>query len=67
MAGSPYFHAMFATEMSEHGKDVITIGGVTSVVFQTLLDFIYSGKITRALCKSKVIVHIYRLYTVKFL
>ena len=43
MSGSAYFHAMFATEMSEHHKDEVMIGGVTPSIFKALLDFIYSG------------------------
>ena len=43
MSGSAYFHAMFASEMSEHDKGVVTIGGVSARIFQALLDFIYSG------------------------
>ncbi|XP_052255755.1 actin-binding protein IPP-like isoform X1 [Dreissena polymorpha] len=46
MAGSTYFHAMFVTDMSEHGKDEIVISGVSKHIFSLLLDFIYSGEIT---------------------
>ena len=43
MAGSAYFHAMFASDMAEHSKEIVTIGGVTPKIFQALLDFIYTG------------------------
>ena len=43
MAGSAYFHAMFANDMAEHSKDIVTILGVTPKIFEALLDFIYTG------------------------
>lgn len=45
MASSPYFFAMFISNMAEHDKDTVDIGGVSHEIFSVLLDFIYSGEI----------------------
>ena len=50
MAGSAYFHAMFASDMAEHRKEIVTIGGVTPKIFQALLDFIYTGMCIMCSC-----------------
>lgn len=44
MAGSPYFYAMFISNMAEHDKQDIIIGGVSKDVFSIILEFLYSGK-----------------------
>ena len=49
MSGSEYFHAMFLTDMSEHNKDCVMIGGISKEVFSRILDFLYSGMGTCAL------------------
>ncbi|PVD22653.1 hypothetical protein C0Q70_15908 [Pomacea canaliculata] len=44
-AASPYFKAMFLSGMSEGKLNSVTLHNMTPSVFQTLLDFMYSGKI----------------------
>jgi len=71
MSGSEYFHAMFLTDMSEHNKDCVMIGGISKEVFSCILDFLYSGTGTCALdsnCKTKsqMEVHVCLLVLVVF-
>ncbi|XP_072297257.1 actin-binding protein IPP-like [Eucyclogobius newberryi] len=44
-ASSPYFSALFSGGMRESEKEEIQILGVEKVVFEVLLDFIYTGLI----------------------
>lgn len=43
-ASSPYFSALFSGGMSEAEKDEVQIMGVDTDVFETLLDFVYTGQ-----------------------
>ncbi|XP_072505362.1 actin-binding protein IPP [Notamacropus eugenii] len=42
-ASSPYFAALFTGGMKESCKDEVQILGIEAGIFQTLLDFIYTG------------------------
>lgn len=42
-ASSPYFSALFSGGMREADKEEVQILGVDTVVFEVLLDFIYTG------------------------
>ena len=43
---SPYFRALFTSEMKEKACSRIKIRGMEADVFQTILDFLYSGQIS---------------------
>lgn len=45
-ACSPYFLALFTSDMREKSSSLIKIGGITSNTFQVVLDFLYSGHIS---------------------
>lgn len=45
-ACSPYFQALFTSEMREKSSSLIKIGGVKPHAFQAVLDFLYSGHIS---------------------
>ena len=45
-ACSPYFRALFTSDMRERSSPVINIGGVAPQTFQVVLDFLYSGHIS---------------------
>ena len=42
-AASCYFHAMFSGGMAEMDADTVVIRGVAPAVFETLLNYIYTG------------------------
>lgn len=42
-ASGPYFSALFSSGMSEAREEEVHISGVEPEVFQTLLEFIYTG------------------------
>ena len=42
-AASPYFHAMFTSELLEKGKHKVEIHDIKPEIFEVLLEFIYSG------------------------
>ena len=52
-ACSPYFQALFTSQMKESERSLIDIGGVSAETFELLLDFIYSGKVN--LCEENII------------
>ena len=45
-ACSPYFKALFTSEMIEKSSSLVKIGGVSPQTFRLVLDFIYSGRIS---------------------
>ena len=45
-ACSPYFRALFTSEMKEKTCSQIKISGVEADIFQMMLDFLYSGQIS---------------------
>ncbi len=45
-ACSPYFHALFTSEMKEKTSSQIKIRGIEADTFQPILDFLYSGEIS---------------------
>lgn len=45
-ACSPYFLALFTSDMRERSSTLIKIGGVSPRTFQLVLDFLYSGRIS---------------------
>lgn len=45
-ASSPYFKALFTSQLKENGSSVIEIGGVSSTTFENVLDFMYQGRIS---------------------
>ena len=44
-ACSPYFRALFTSQMKESGRSLVVIGGVSVETFELLLDFIYTGEV----------------------
>lgn len=44
-AGSPYFNAMFASTLVENEQKVITLHEIHPDIFQSLLNFFYTGQI----------------------
>lgn len=45
-AGSPYFRSMFSSGMEECHKNVVRMQQLGSVVFEQVLKFIYTGKVS---------------------
>lgn len=45
-ASGPYFSALFNTAMSEAQEEEVHIAGVEADVFESLLEFIYTGRYT---------------------
>ena len=54
-ACSPYFQGMFSGGMREVHQDVVDILGIEGNVFKLLLDYMYSGKFTKAMFYKKLI------------
>ena len=42
-SASPYFHAMFGGSMVESSQSTVVIHEIESIVFNVILDYIYSG------------------------
>lgn len=44
-ASSPYFQAMFTGGLCEKDQKSVELHGISSYIFEILLDFIYSGEV----------------------
>lgn len=45
-ASSPYFHAMFTSELCEKNQTSVELHAIPSHILQVLINFIYSGEVT---------------------
>lgn len=52
-ASSPYFAALFTGGMKESSKDVVQILGIEAAIFRILLDFIYTGMLSKPVVLSE--------------